>query len=172
MARFVLKATKQHARNLAFFATIYKTLLIVQRRMHGKERPMDSFLAGLVGGYMVFGENNNVNQQVVFISLSLAVYLPCSLYKDQLHRNIHERAHFIFLFRFVAKYSAPNPLPLSPLSFFQTPMVRFRRQYDYSEPGTRSAGETSSWPNPFLSLSQLLPTHLWEQARRRIRIEI
>ena len=64
MARFVLKATKQHARNLAFFATIYKTLLIVQRRMHGKERPLDSFLAGLVGGYMVFGENNNVNQQV------------------------------------------------------------------------------------------------------------
>jgi hypothetical protein len=65
MARFVLKATKQHARNLAFFATIYKTLLIVQRRMHGKERPLDSFLAGLVGGYMVFGENNNVNQQVI-----------------------------------------------------------------------------------------------------------
>lgn len=64
MSRFVLKATKQHAKNLAFFATIYKTLLIVQRRMHGKERPMDSFLAGLVGGYMVFGENNNVNQQV------------------------------------------------------------------------------------------------------------
>ncbi|KAG0065065.1 hypothetical protein BGZ89_008629, partial [Linnemannia elongata] len=53
----------KHAKNLAFFATIYKTLLIVQRRMHGKERPMDSFLAGLVGGYMVFGENNNVNQQ-------------------------------------------------------------------------------------------------------------
>lgn len=64
MSRFVLKATRQHARNLAFFATIYKTLLIVQRRMHGKERPLDSFIAGLVGGYMVFGENNNVNQQV------------------------------------------------------------------------------------------------------------
>lgn len=87
MARFVLKATKQHARNLAFFATIYKTLLIVQRRMHGKERPLDSFLAGLVGGYMVFGENNNVNQQVkprprnFCVSLSLFVCLWTILHK-------------------------------------------------------------------------------------------
>ncbi|KAF9954773.1 hypothetical protein BGZ65_003825, partial [Modicella reniformis] len=63
MSTFVLKATRQHARNLAFFATIYKTLLILQRRMHGKQRPLDSFVAGLVGGYIVFGENNNVNQQ-------------------------------------------------------------------------------------------------------------
>ncbi|GJJ69968.1 peroxisomal membrane protein 4 [Entomortierella parvispora] len=70
MSHFVLKATRQHARNLAFFATIYKTLLIVQRRMHGKERPLDSFLAGLVGGYMVFGENNNVNQQIVLYLFS------------------------------------------------------------------------------------------------------
>ncbi|KAF9351345.1 hypothetical protein BGX26_010637 [Mortierella sp. AD094] len=70
MATFVLKATRQHARNLAFFATIYKTLLILQRRIHGKERPMDSFLAGLVGGYIIFGENNNVNQQIVLYLFS------------------------------------------------------------------------------------------------------
>ncbi|KAF9439097.1 Peroxisomal membrane protein 4, partial [Entomortierella beljakovae] len=70
MAKFVLTATKQHAKNLAFFATIYKTLLILQRRMHGKERPMDSFIAGLVGGYVVFGENNNVNQQIVLYLFS------------------------------------------------------------------------------------------------------
>ncbi|KAF9362583.1 MAG: Tim17/Tim22/Tim23/Pmp24 family-domain-containing protein [Benniella sp.] len=70
MATFVLKATRQHARNLAFFCTIYKTLLILQRRMHGKERPLDSFIAGLVGGYVVFGENNNVNQQIVLYLFS------------------------------------------------------------------------------------------------------
>ncbi|KAF9581214.1 hypothetical protein BGW38_001861 [Lunasporangiospora selenospora] len=70
MATFVLKATRQHARNLAFFATIYKTLLILQRRFHGKQRPLDSFFAGLVGGYVVFGENNGVNQQIVLYLFS------------------------------------------------------------------------------------------------------
>lgn len=85
MARFVLKATKQHARNLAFFATIYKTLLIVQRRMHGKERPLDSFLAGLVGGYMVFGENNNVNQQVKPRSLFFFLFELILLLRSKEH---------------------------------------------------------------------------------------
>ncbi|KAF9204663.1 hypothetical protein BGZ49_005012 [Haplosporangium sp. Z 27] len=70
MSSFVLKATRQHSRNLAFFATIYKTLLILQRRFHGKEKPAHSFLAGLVGGYIVFGENNNVNQQIVLYLFS------------------------------------------------------------------------------------------------------
>lgn len=96
MARFVLKATKQHARNLAFFATIYKTLLIVQRRMHGKERPLDSFLAGLVGGYMVFGENNNVNQQVITTEayfILFRAYLFCTprTYSSYSRRLYHVR---------------------------------------------------------------------------------
>ena len=35
--------------------------------MKGKEESHHAFLAGLIGGYFVFGEYNNVNYQVSFI---------------------------------------------------------------------------------------------------------
>lgn len=47
------------------FVTIYKTLLLVQKHLNGgKQLDIHSFFAGLVGGYYVFGTNNNINQQV------------------------------------------------------------------------------------------------------------
>lgn len=67
----VLKATRQHAWNLARFATIYKTSMLVLRLINpvrpGKEGPYDTFLAGLLGGYYVFGRGNPgaVKQQIV-----------------------------------------------------------------------------------------------------------
>jgi peroxisomal membrane protein 4 len=61
----ILRATKQHALNLGMFATIYKTLMIVQKKMNGgKEANLHPFIAGIIGGYYVFGENNGINQQV------------------------------------------------------------------------------------------------------------
>lgn len=66
-ARLIYRATKQHAFNLAKFVSIYKTLLLVQKRMNGgKERNIDTFIAGLIGGYVVFGDRNAVNEQVLF----------------------------------------------------------------------------------------------------------
>jgi hypothetical protein len=61
----IYKATKQHAINLAKFVTLYKTLLLIQRRANGgKEKNADSFLAGLIGGYVVFGDRTAINEQV------------------------------------------------------------------------------------------------------------
>jgi peroxisomal membrane protein 4 len=61
----IFRATKQHSFNLAKFVTIYKTLLLVQRKANGgKERNLDTFIAGLLGGYFVFGDRNAVNEQV------------------------------------------------------------------------------------------------------------
>ncbi|KAJ3020634.1 Peroxisomal membrane protein 4 [Thoreauomyces humboldtii] len=68
--RFIIRATYQHSRNLAFFVTIYKTLMAVQRNVKGKEHNLDSFVAGVVGGYFVFGKNNNVNNQIVLYLFS------------------------------------------------------------------------------------------------------
>ncbi|KAJ3186053.1 Peroxisomal membrane protein 4 [Gaertneriomyces sp. JEL0708] len=68
--RFIYKATYQHSRNLAFFVTIYKTLMAVQRNVKGKEHNLDAFFAGIVGGYIVFGKNNNVNNQIVLYLFS------------------------------------------------------------------------------------------------------
>jgi len=74
----VLKATRIHARNLATFAFIYKALMYLIRNSRtwltsstslGKsaEASYDTFLAGLIGGYAVFGRGiqSSVNQQIV-----------------------------------------------------------------------------------------------------------
>ncbi|OJJ46051.1 hypothetical protein ASPZODRAFT_159643 [Penicilliopsis zonata CBS 506.65] len=68
--KLVLQATRQHARNLATFAMVYKGSMILLRNLNPtgtrKEGRYDSFFAGLMGGYVVFGRNNgSVSQQIV-----------------------------------------------------------------------------------------------------------
>lgn len=63
--RAIYRATKQHSFNLAKFVTIYKTLLLLQRKANGgKARSADTFIAGLLGGYVVFGSRTAINEQV------------------------------------------------------------------------------------------------------------
>ncbi|KAI0670146.1 peroxisomal membrane protein 4 [Trametes maxima] len=72
--RNIYRATKQHALNLAKFVTLYKTLVLIQKKVNGgKERGSDSFIAGLIGGYVVFGERNAVNEQIVLYICSRVV---------------------------------------------------------------------------------------------------
>ncbi|BGP39667.1 hypothetical protein JCM10450v2_003637 [Rhodotorula kratochvilovae] len=71
---YVYRATKQHSLNLARFVAIYKTALLVQKTLAGgKERSMDTFWAGLIGGWAVFGERNAVNEQIVLYVVSRVV---------------------------------------------------------------------------------------------------
>ncbi|KAI5481273.1 peroxisomal protein [Pseudohyphozyma bogoriensis] len=73
-ANFVYKATKQHATNLAKFVVLYKSALLAQKTMSGgKEHRADTFWAGLLGGWIVFGERNAVNEQIVLYVLSRVV---------------------------------------------------------------------------------------------------
>ncbi|KAK4660151.1 hypothetical protein QC762_116560 [Podospora pseudocomata] len=83
--RLIFNATKTHALNLAKFATIYKStclLLKLYGATPGKEGPYDSFIAGLLGGYVVFGQRSkrgkisSVSQQIViyiFARVALAL---------------------------------------------------------------------------------------------------
>jgi hypothetical protein len=68
-AWLVFKATRQHARNLALFSLVYKSSMLFLRHTSptGKERHYDAFLAGLIGGYTIFGRtiHNSVSQQIV-----------------------------------------------------------------------------------------------------------
>jgi peroxisomal membrane protein 4 len=72
--KMILKATRQHARNLARFAVIYKTAMLALRYLNpttgGKEGPYDTFFSGLLGGYVVFGsgKQGSVNQQACLSS--------------------------------------------------------------------------------------------------------
>ena len=71
--KVVLKATKTHARNLATFAFVYKSVMLFLRHVprtitnRKQEASYDTFIAGLVGGYYVFGRGiqSSVNQQIV-----------------------------------------------------------------------------------------------------------
>lgn len=61
----IYRATRQHATNLAKFVSLYKIFLLIQKKASGgKQRTGDTFLAGLLGGYLVFGERTAVNEQV------------------------------------------------------------------------------------------------------------
>jgi hypothetical protein len=65
-ATHIFKATRTHALNLAKFVTIYKSLVLLQRKLNaGKERSADTFIAGLIGGYIVFGDRTAINEQVL-----------------------------------------------------------------------------------------------------------
>ena len=64
MIKSILQATYQHSRNLATFVPIYKSLLLLLKKVKGSEHSTDAFLAGIVGGWIVFGEDNPINQQV------------------------------------------------------------------------------------------------------------
>ena len=77
----IYKATRQHATNLAKFALLYKSgCLLLKNANGGKEASVHTFLAGLFGGYWVFGHgrgaSSSVNQQIViyvFARVVLAV---------------------------------------------------------------------------------------------------
>ena len=61
----IFKLTFQHARNLGLFVVIYKTLMYLQKTSRGGgEERLDPFVAGLVGGCYIFGNDSAVVQQV------------------------------------------------------------------------------------------------------------
>lgn len=69
--KFILAATKQHSWNLGKFVTIFKTMkLILKLADGGVEKSHHAFLAGCVGGYAVFRNDNPVNNQIVMYLLS------------------------------------------------------------------------------------------------------
>ncbi|KAI5453500.1 hypothetical protein NCC49_005975 [Naganishia albida] len=72
----IFRATLTHAINLTKFVTLYKLLLLLQRKVsrEGKERSLDSFVAGALGGWWVFGERTAI---VLYVcSRVVASFLP------------------------------------------------------------------------------------------------
>ncbi|PWY89327.1 peroxisomal membrane protein 4 [Aspergillus heteromorphus CBS 117.55] len=96
-AKLVFKATRQHARNLATFALIYKSAMIVLRNINpaevGKEGRYDSFFAGLLGGYAVFGRHKtSITQQIVIYIFARVVL---ALAKLSVRPNMHPLSSLI-----------------------------------------------------------------------------
>lgn len=75
MARIILRATYQHARNLGQFTFVYKLLnLILRRASTGKKEPWQVFISAFTAGYLVFGENNAINMQITMYLLSRIIF--------------------------------------------------------------------------------------------------
>ncbi|KAM3877691.1 LOW QUALITY PROTEIN: peroxisomal membrane protein 4 [Diretmus argenteus] len=70
----IVKAVHIHSRNLAYFVFTYKGLLALQEKIQGKTLPSHSFLAACVGGWLVFGDNNNINSQINMYLLSRILF--------------------------------------------------------------------------------------------------
>jgi hypothetical protein len=87
----VFKATRTHARNLALFAFIYKAAMMILRGESTKhsvrkgEGSHHALLAGLVGGYLVFGRGiqSSVNQQIVIYVFARVVLGAAKLLVQQ-----------------------------------------------------------------------------------------
>jgi peroxisomal membrane protein 4 len=60
----------QHGRNLGLFVFIYKLVQCLLTRLYGKQLPVFSFVAGIIGAFFVWKEKNSVNQQICFYLLS------------------------------------------------------------------------------------------------------
>jgi len=73
-ARTIWEATYTHSRNLALFVFTYKSLTALLREMESKPKEYHSFVAALIGGYLVFGKYNKVNEQINLYLLSRVLY--------------------------------------------------------------------------------------------------
>nr|XP_039251182.1 peroxisomal membrane protein 4-like [Styela clava] len=80
LARIILRATYQHAKNLGQFVFLYKLINTILRRMgSGKKEPWQVFISACVGGYYVFGANNPINMQINMYLLSRIIFGLCRL---------------------------------------------------------------------------------------------
>lgn len=78
----VLEATFEHSCNLATCNFIYEATYLILRWTHpcGKERSMDSYIAGLVAGYCVFGTSkSSTSQQIILYMFSRLVLASAKL---------------------------------------------------------------------------------------------
>ncbi|CAG8007634.1 unnamed protein product [Penicillium olsonii] len=94
--KLVFKATRQHARNLSTFAIIWKASMILLRNVPGgtgKEGRYDSFFAGLLGGYAVFGRQpGSISQQIVIYVFARVML---ALAKLAIQPNMHPLSSLI-----------------------------------------------------------------------------
>ncbi|ELU14544.1 hypothetical protein CAPTEDRAFT_114139 [Capitella teleta] len=70
----ILEATYTHAKNLATFVFTYKTLTALLCEIESKPREYHSFIAAFIGGYLVFGKYNKINEQINLYLLSRVLY--------------------------------------------------------------------------------------------------
>lgn len=62
--RWILTATKQHSLNLGMFVAIFKSIMLLLKKVNYIPLQWHSLIAGFIGGYLIFGDNDPINNQV------------------------------------------------------------------------------------------------------------
>lgn len=65
-----IKLAWTHGRNLGSFVFVYKVVQCVLQQLFKQNHPLFSFIAGVIGAYVVWKDKNSINQQIVFYLLS------------------------------------------------------------------------------------------------------
>lgn len=65
-AKAIFDATFTHSKNLAAFVFLYKSLTNLMHYVQTEKSQLHSFIAAFIGGYLVFGKYNKVNEQVKY----------------------------------------------------------------------------------------------------------
>ena len=66
----ILENTFQHGFRLSCFVTLYKSVVMILKRIFGKQQPWHFFVAGGICGFIIFRSKNPINQQLIFYLLS------------------------------------------------------------------------------------------------------
>jgi hypothetical protein len=90
-AQVIFEATLTHSKNLAAFVVTYKVLSLLMREFDGQTRQYHAFISALIGGYLVFGKYNKINEQVgktvfpVFLTIYL-MYISLWVHVEKLYQ--------------------------------------------------------------------------------------
>ncbi|VDB99368.1 unnamed protein product [Peniophora sp. CBMAI 1063] len=72
--RSVLKQTWTHATGLTKYVIVYKTLVVLLKKMNGgRNQRFDTFFSGLVAGYFTLGERTTINEHILLHGLGRVV---------------------------------------------------------------------------------------------------
>ncbi|KAG2215384.1 hypothetical protein INT45_010727 [Circinella minor] len=142
--RYIFRATKQHAQNLGTFAVIYKTAMFIQKKLNGgKHADIHTFVAGLLGGYYVFGENNAINQQIV---LYIFARVAIALVKVPVQRKMIEAPKHTYPIFAAVSWGMVMYLFQCDENTLQ-PSLRASMQYIYRDSDTWNSLRTLIWHN-------------------------
>ncbi|XP_076471764.1 peroxisomal membrane protein 4-like [Babylonia areolata] len=73
-AQAIMEATVTHSKNLAQFVFLYKGLTALMALLQPQPSQLHSPLAAFIGGYLIFGKYNKVNEQINLYVMSRTVY--------------------------------------------------------------------------------------------------
>lgn len=70
----VFTATYQHATNLGFFAAVFKSIRIILNYLRQKDDDINTLVAGMCGGYILFSKDDGITSQINMYIMSRIIF--------------------------------------------------------------------------------------------------